>query len=462
MFNLDALDKLIAVVVVLLVLSLIVQSIQAAIKKFFRIKSLQFEQSLVHLFYYLLDKDAIKVMQSASDRMPLLRAFFRLPIIRNFSHDDSKSLSARDSQVEALYQAVSAEFLRAGRMSPGGKLLIESVSKDELIKFIKQARVNDLLKHIPLPEQVNAAEINEKIAETQKAIKQFFITHHAVIEKTPLAAFKQPLLELLSNANQFLDLKNSDLTLGDLGASVVGSARKTLAALPDSIEETLLHLKDDAHDEAAQALRKLRKTLDPLSAELNAIVALPRRLSQITEKIEVWYDTVMRSFEERYTRSMKTFALVISFLVVALLNANIFGIYREISADKSKRDLIAQSGDRIMSKLNERQAAGQNDAQITATFNQWKDESFKQIEDDVSLYTALGFTGPRWITDVWNNPQRPSAHQIIETIAGWLVMTMLLSVGAPFWQDVLESLFGLKNMLRRRSSPGDTSQTTEQ
>src|SRR5262249_727883 len=117
MFNLDALDKLIAVVVVLLVLSLIVQSIQAAIKKFFRIKSLQLEQSLIHLFYYLLDKDAIKAMQTVSDRMPLLRAFFRLPIIRNFFPKESQSLSARDSQVETLYNAVAGEFLRAGRMS---------------------------------------------------------------------------------------------------------------------------------------------------------------------------------------------------------------------------------------------------------------------------------------------------------------------------------------------------------
>src|SRR5262247_2044279 len=101
-FNLAALDKLIAVVVVLLVLSLIVQSIQAAIKKFFRIKSLQLEQSLIHLFYYLLDKDAVKAMQSASDHMPLLRAFFRLPFLRNFLPEHSKSLVARDPQVEAL------------------------------------------------------------------------------------------------------------------------------------------------------------------------------------------------------------------------------------------------------------------------------------------------------------------------------------------------------------------------
>src|SRR5262247_1599690 len=106
MFNLDALDKLIAVVVALLVLSLIVQSIQSAIKKFFRIKSLQLEQSLIHLFYYMLDKDAIKAMQSVTDRMPLLRAFISLPIIRIFAPNRTMSPSSRDPQVEALYQAV--------------------------------------------------------------------------------------------------------------------------------------------------------------------------------------------------------------------------------------------------------------------------------------------------------------------------------------------------------------------
>ena len=30
-------------------------------------------------------------------------------------------------------------------------------------------------------------------------------------------------------------------------------------------------------------------------------------------------------------------------------------------------------------------------------------------------------------------------------------MALLLSVGAPFWLDALESLFGIKNLLRKRS-----------
>ncbi|HZF40772.1 MAG TPA: hypothetical protein VE715_18265, partial [Blastocatellia bacterium] len=441
-----ALDKLIAVVVALLILSLIVQSIQAAIKKFFHLKSRQLEQSLIHLFYYLLDKDAIKAMQTVSDRAPLLRAFFSS--VSRFIPGHSKPLQARDPQVGALYQAVIEEFVRAGRVSPRGKMLIESVSKDDLIRFIRRVRVSELIEHVPLPERENMSEMKGEIAGARKAVKELFIKHRELIEQTPLAEIREPLLELLSDANQFLDLKNSDLTLGDLNDSALGAARKTLDALPDSLEETLIQLKDEASAEAAQALSRLKEKLAPFSDELKAVIALPQKSSQILGKVEIWYDTIMRSFDERYTRSMKSISLAISFAVVALLNANLFDIYREISANESKRNLIVQSGEQIASRLREQPAA--DSRQINQTLEDWSKKSYEEIDQNVSLYTALGFSGPRWIADAWKNPQWPTAQKTVETVAGWLIMTMLLSVGAPFWEDTLESLFGLKNFLRKK------------
>ena len=451
MFNLEALDKLIAVVVTLLVLSLIVQSIQSAIKNFFRIKSLQLEQSLIHLFYYILNKDAIKAMRSVADRAPLLRAFFGAPIIRKFIPDQSKGLLTNDPQVEALYHAVTEEFVRAGRVSPGGKMLIRDVSKDELIRFIGQVRVSELIKDLPPPERQNISEIKAEIAGALNAVKQLFLEHPELLEQASLAKVREPLLELLSNADQFLDMNNSDLTLGDLTASVINSARKTLEATPDSIQLTLLHLKDEASVEAAEALRKLQEGLAPLWDKMRPLVALPQKLGQILGKVEIWYDTIMRSFDERYTRSMKTFSLVISFVVVALLNANPFDIYRGISADESKRDFIIQAGQQMASRLSQQPPA--DSQQINRTLEDWSKKSYDEIEKDASLYAALGFSGPRWIVDVWKNPQRPTAQKVVETVAGWLIMTMLLSVGAPFWEDVLESLFGLKNFLRKKD-PG--------
>jgi len=44
-----------------------------------------------------------------------------------------------------------------------------------------------------------------------------------------------------------------------------------------------------------------------------------------------------------------------------------------------------------------------------------------------------------------------SRRHDVFVLFGWSIMVLLLSVGAPFWQDTLESLFGLKNLLRQRT-----------
>jgi hypothetical protein len=49
----------------------------------------------------------------------------------------------------------------------------------------------------------------------------------------------------------------------------------------------------------------------------------------------------------------------------------------------------------------------------------------------------VGQSGSEW----WE-----SRKADVFTLFGWAVMVMLLSVGAPFWQDTLESLFGIKNL----------------
>jgi hypothetical protein len=188
--------------------------------------------------------------------------------------------------------------------------------------------------------------------------------------------------------------------------------------------------------------------LEPLLAQFDRVVALPHKFSQIKTRLEDWYDTIMRSFDERYTRSMRSFSIGISFVVVLLLNANLFSLYREISANAAQRELILQSSETIRAELRNRQNA--SPADVDLTIEQWKRESLDDINRQVSLYTSLGFEGPAWL-------RHPIAHfqknGVFHSLAGWIVMALLLSAGAPFWQDTLESLFGLKNLLRKRGKP---------
>jgi hypothetical protein len=172
-------------------------------------------------------------------------------------------------------------------------------------------------------------------------------------------------------------------------------------------------------------------------------------------KADRWYGTIMQSLDERYSRSMKTAAIVISFIVVITLNANLFAIYRQISGNQQMRALIVQYGQTSVQQSRQQQAAGQLPGQQTTDKIAELDESVNQIKQAASLYTDFGFTGPQWISEAWNKRADITLYQVFETLLGWIVMTALLSVGAPFWQDALESLFGLKNLLRQKQTSDD-------
>jgi hypothetical protein len=55
-----------------------------------------------------------------------------------------------------------------------------------------------------------------------------------------------------------------------------------------------------------------------------------------------------------------------------------------------------------------------------------------------------------WRAQTANEWWASRRHDVF-VLLGWAIMVLLLSVGAPFWQDTLESLFGIKNLLRQKT-----------
>ena len=224
---------------------------------------------------------------------------------------------------------------------------------------------------------------------------------------------------------------------------------------------------------------------------------------KLKAEVENWFDTVMQGFEERYTRHMKTVALLVSFAVVILLNANFFNIYRNIADSDIRRAEILQRGEALLDRLKAQEAGGDQKKQPatpTATptptpttkpkatpslggvspttsltppttgadqpvqsNEQIKEEIRKKAQETqqyISEYKGLGFTPLRWqqVSDFVGSKGDWAGKTFTEkfihglrVLIGWTIMALLLSVGAPFWQDTLESLFGLKGLIRKKS-----------
>jgi hypothetical protein len=78
-------------------------------------------------------------------------------------------------------------------------------------------------------------------------------------------------------------------------------------------------------------------------------------------------------------------------------------------------------------------------------------EEVAKVNDLVKTYESFGLypLSRQQVKNAFTG--KYSLRDLNETILGWIIMIMLLSAGAPFWQDTLESLFGLKNLLRQKS-----------
>jgi hypothetical protein len=542
MININALDNIIAVVVVILLLSLIVQSIQSVLKKALKIKSRQIEDSLVDLFENVVNfnptAEAPPTSMSGKLRVWLQRIFGSSPILRKVYQIITGSPHPNDPSahpnpdVKKLFDEVIKGFEEIGRVAQTGKRMLDSISKEDLKKVMGKVLPDSLLGGFTAKLTLAHGEI----AGLQSAIDRINENHLGNLSgdaNAKFAALQQGLAPLLNdlrsvfagsspliigNVLNLRDINLSDVlaTLGEVQKKVAEDldAAKKVPAAAGTI--TNLQTLSDSLGQISAALARLNSMLDDAVAPLRAKLA----------EVETWYDTVTQSFEERYTRGMKTWSIVISFLVVAYLNASVFAVYKNVVTNSSLRNQLVQMGEE-RTKANEPRlanakekvtktaedaakaaekaketkaaadsAAGTPNAEAkkaeAAKADQAKEdaeksaaaakaaekvtvESIKQdieeIRDEFAKLSGFGFQPLTWQgirerfnNDLWFNKGRLDPKDETNwggwvsrrgddfmTLAGWIVMTFLLSVGAPFWEDTLESLFGVKNLLRKGS-----------
>ena len=517
MINLNTtLDNLIALVVVLLALSLVVQSVQGAVKKAFKLKSRQIEDSLAHLFQFVLDNETTAEKDppatGAKDlwsnkwngftamlaQSPFLRIFLRwLP---------HPAADPDYPEANKVYNEVVNKFRGLGRTALSTRPMFDSLAKKDLLKVIASIE----------PEKIDhlfGANIQVALAELNKFFELFqqWITWLTTTDFKNAAGFlsdddRAKLSSIEATFKPLLDDLRLLLTGTTVPGQIIASLAKDVAALQAINLNDAQSIIDDVRTRVLTA--GAQATANNQSNVASALNVLADKLKELADgysifrkkyntifarwvKLEQSFDAVMQSFEERYTRSMKTAAIVISFLVVVFLNANFFKVYVDISTSDAKRELILQSREQVeralsaQSKNNsttdanatEAEKAERQKKETEQTVEAWFTASKKQIDESASTFTGYGFAPITWHDTVtWLKTLPPSAtpqgsgswfsggwwsyrSHDFKVLLGWSIMALLLSVGAPFWQDALESLFGVKNLLRKRS---DTKNVEDQ
>ena len=206
----------------------------------------------------------------------------------------------------------------------------------------------------------------------------------------------------------------------------------------------------------------------------------------------------MQGFDERFARHMKTVAVVIAAVTVIALNANFFNIYNAIVNDPKLRGIALAAGQSLVKQNAAEPAAApapspapapaagqppapaqppaQSPAQPAAqaavsgtsgtsgTSVADVRQAGQEVQQQVDAYEAFGFR--RMHRSDWERywsqeaPWSPTGYATwgpwlgegLSVLFGWMITILLLSAGAPFWEDVLESLFGLKTLVRQKTA----------
>jgi hypothetical protein len=165
------------------------------------------------------------------------------------------------------------------------------------------------------------------------------------------------------------------------------------------------------------------------------VVSAQATVDQIKDNIAASYEAARNSFQQAYTRKNKLFVIALSFLVVIPLNANVIILYQEISADQATQQAIV--GKAVAVNADQPSATGNDGTQsadIGAAYSHTRD----QINTALHNYPIL-IRSSRFKQDFAN-------HRYSE-IVGLLLMGILVSLGAPFWNDILKGMLGINTAL---------------
>jgi len=507
--DLGVLNTIIALVVVLLVLSLLVQAIQTLFKKLLKLKSKQIEGTLKDLYEQAISGE------NPPEPAPLFQSRLLQPLsklllaIKNLVRPGS---NVSTQKAVDFKNDVLAQFKNIGRKTLFGGAVLDSLSKEDLFKILGKMESEKFFPDYVTKFTALCTEIDALKGAIEDLSKNNLLRGAA---STKIAEISSILAPVFNDAAAIVD-GQSQVKPNILFADLLRLGKLDLPSV--------LTLMDDAQTAIAQEKEQAAKednqgevnALQNLSAALTKLAGLVGKLSQTfvnavsplrnkLEQIEVWFDTVTQSFDERYARHMRSVSICLSIIVVIVLNADFFQIYKSLSTNAIQRNMIADAGVGLLKDLKAAQAtqsptptptptptpppAGQTTTP-GANANQSPTptptpqevievkEALKAVDQLTNTYESFGFHplsseqlnaffwswfGSKYNKDIKNGVETPywtkqtagdwweSRKDNLVTLLGWAVMVMLLSVGAPFWQDTLESLFGIKNLLRQKS-----------
>lgn len=198
------------------------------------------------------------------------------------------------------------------------------------------------------------------------------------------------------------------------------------------------------------SLRQAITATDLLDADfkrslLQSIAEAQGEVTRVRYEVQAWFDQAMERVSGTYKKKVQTIILCISVVLTGLLNADTIELARYLYENPSVRQSLADRAEQIAHDSTYRELVNKIKQAEQDTLRPWKNakEAVENINKNVAqLKTIKAELDATRLPLGWKNKPQ---NWIIK-ILGLMFTALAVSLGAPFWFDMLNKLVNLRSV----------------
>jgi hypothetical protein len=201
----------------------------------------------------------------------------------------------------------------------------------------------------------------------------------------------------------------------------------------------------------------LRDSLTMLAKQAQQkISALDQGANQLQKEVALWFDRSMDRSAGVYKRNAKGVAIIIGMLIAVTTNTDTLHIINQLAKDSTLRAAYSQVANELVSRDPNAIAclqAEQSEAAQVDCLN----AGVIALHDTLNSITnvPIGWNATNW-REQWQSQPEGAWLGGLKVLGGWLISAIAISMGAPFWFNLLNKVVNVRNSGK---PPASTSQT---
>ncbi len=181
-------------------------------------------------------------------------------------------------------------------------------------------------------------------------------------------------------------------------------------------------------------------------------------INKFREGIEDWYNSAMDRISGWYKRRVQKIIFVLGMVIVIAMNADSIAIFNNLVNDRPLRATIVDAAQRLHSPSSDTPSVSTTIANVNSLYQLglpigwvWK----SQLNYDKAAISNVKAIPPfdlhnqfKYTVEVW-----------VLKLSGWFITALAISLGAPFWFDMLNKVMVIRSTVKpTEKSPDESSQ----